>query len=158
MEECGLYEAIKTAFGPEVTVNRKNNSPVTQATSSFIRHNYESEWKEKVVPVDVSMRMKFTQDIAKYFTQNPEKIYEFISDMLNKNSPTSKKTSPDRMIVLNYKNGTVREIDLAHFKENISTNIRVTEKGLVIGNVRIAFSWQNGIGLNNPTIRAYLED
>ena len=84
--------------------------------------------------------MKFTQDIAKYFTQNPEKIYEFISDMLNKNSSTSKKTSPDRMIVLNYKNGTVREIDLAHFKENISTNIRVTEKGLVIGNVRLAFS------------------
>lgn len=62
------------------------------------------------------------------------------------------------MIVLNYKNGTVREIDLAHFKENISTNIRVTEKGLVIGNVRLAFSWQNGVGLNNPTIRAYLED
>jgi hypothetical protein len=158
MEECGLYEAIETAFGSNVTVNRKNNSPVTQTTSSFIRHNYESDWKEKVVPVDASMRMKFTQDIAEYFTQNPEKIYEFISDMLNKNSSTSKKTSPDRMIVLNYKNGTVREIDLAHFKENISTNIRVTEKGLVIGNVRLAFSWQNGVGLNNPTIRAYLED
>ena len=62
------------------------------------------------------------------------------------------------MIVLNYQKNTVREIDLKNFKDNISTNIRSTDKGLVIGNVRIAFSWQNGVGLNNPTIRAYLED
>ena len=47
---------------------------------------------------------------------------------------------------------------MKNFKDNISTNIRATDKGLVIGNVRIAFSWQNGVGLNNPTIRAYLED
>lgn len=158
MEECGLYEAIEHSFGSEIKVNRKNNSPVNQTTSSFIRHNYESVWKKNIVPVDSAMRMKFTQDIANYFSNNPDKIYEFISDILNKNSSTSKKTSPDRMIVLNYKNGIVREIDLAHFKENISTNIRVTDKGLVIGNVRLAFSWQNGVGLNNPTIRAYLED
>lgn len=158
MEECGLYDAIERSFNSDIKVNRNTNSPVNQATSSFIRHNHESVWKENIVPVDSAMRMKFTQDIADYFSNNPDRIYEFISDILNKNSPSSKKTSPDRMIILNYKNKTVREIDLAHFKENISTNIRVTDKGLVIGNVRLAFSWQNGVGLNNPTIRAYLED
>lgn len=63
--------------------------------------------------------------------------------MLEKNSTTSKKTSPDRLVILNYKKGKVREIDLNNFKNNISTNIRVTDKGLVIGNIRLAFSWQN---------------
>jgi hypothetical protein len=158
MDKCGLYEAIEQSFGTIVPVSRKNNSPVSQPNSSFIRHNYESKWKENIVPVDEAMRMKFTEDIANYFTKNPDKVYEFISDILNKKSSTSKKTSPDRLVVLNYNKGKVREIDLKNFKENISTNIRATSKGLVIGNVRIAFSWQNGVGLNNPTIRAYLED
>jgi hypothetical protein len=158
MEENGLYDAIEQSFGSMVSVSRKNNSPVNLASSSLIRHNYQNKWEEKIVPIDKIMRMKFTQDIANYFAQNPDRIYEFISDMLNKNSVTSKKSSPDRLIVLNYRNRTVREINLKTFKDNISTNIRTTDSGLVIGKVRIAFSWQNGIGLNNPTIRAYLED
>ena len=158
MESCGLYDAIEQSFGSIVNVSRKNNSPVSKTSSSLIRHNHKSEWEEKIVPVDKDMRMKFTQDIMNYFAQNPDKVHEFISEMLNKNSATSKKTSPDRMIVLNYKKGKVREIDLKNFKDNISTNIRATDKGMVIGNIRIAFSWQNGVGLNNPTIRVYLED
>lgn len=158
MEKYGLYDALEESFGDMFKISRKNNSPVSQPNSSAIRHNYEKIYKEKIVPVDASMRMAFTRDIAEYFVNNPNMVYEFITDMLEKNSSTSKKTSPDRMIVLNYQKGKVREIDLKNFKENISTNIRATEKGLVVGNVRIAFSWQNGVGLNNPTIRAYLED
>ena len=158
MQECGLYDVLEQNFGSMVSVSRTNNSPINQADSSFIRHNYQSKWEENIVPVDKIMRAKFTADIANYFAQNTNRIYEFMSDVLNKNSATSKKSSPDRLIVLNYRKGSVREIDLKHFKDNISTNIRVTGSGLVIGNVRVAFSWQNGVGLNNPTIRIYLEE
>ena len=158
MEKYGLYNALEQSFGSIVSISRKNNSPVSQPNSSFIRHNYQSDWKDKIVPIDEAMRVKFTQDIANYFIQNPDRVYEFISDMLNKNSSTSKKSAPDRLIVLNYRKKTVQEIDLKNFKDNISTNIQVTKKGLVIGNVRIAFSWQNGVGLNNPTIRVYLKE
>ena len=158
MDSCGLYDALESNFGEMIKVNRKNNSPVSQSNSSFIRHNYKELYEKTIVPVDVAMRTKFTQDIAEFFMKNPDKVYEFISDMLEKNSATSKKTSPDRLVVLNYKKNAIREIDLKHFKDNISTNIRATDKGLVVGNVRVAFSWQNGVGLNNPTIRAFLED
>lgn len=65
---------------------------------------------------------------------------------------------PDRMVVLNYRKGSVHEVNLKNFQDNISTNVRITNTGLVIGNVRVAFSWQNGVGLNNPTIRVFLED
>lgn len=158
MEKCGLYDTIETYFGSEFKVSRTNKSPVSQSNSSKIRHIYSEEYEKNIVPVDEDMRMKFTQDVANYFINNPDKVYEFISDMLNKNSVTSRKSSPDRLIVLNYKKRTVREVDLKNFKDNISTKIRATDKGLVVGNVRVAFSWQNGVGLNNPTIRAFLED
>lgn len=158
MMKYGLYDALEENFGDIVKVNRKTNSPISKPNSSLIRHNYNDLYKKVIVPVDTSMRMKFTQDIADFFANNLDRVYEFINDMLEKNSSTSKKTSPDRLIVLNYNKNTVREIDLKNFKDNISINIRVTEKGLVIGNVRVAFSWQNGVGLNNPTIRVFLED
>lgn len=159
MEKYGLYETIEScSFGSEIKVNRKNNSPVSQETSSFIRHTYEEEYEKIIKPVDEKMRNIFIEDLVNYFSNNPNKVYEFISDMLNKNTITSKKTSPDRLIILNYKKKKVREINLKSFKDNISTNIQNTPKGLVIGNIRVAISWQNGVGLNNPTIRIFLED
>lgn len=158
MEQYGLYDALENAFSSKISISRKNNSPVSQSDSSFIRHNYKDLYETTIVPIDEKMRMKFTQDIAEYFINNPDRIYEFISDMLEKNTLTSQKTSPDRIIILNYNKNSIREINLKDFKDNISTTIQQTEKGLVIGNIRIAFSWQNGIGLNNPTIRIYLED
>lgn len=158
MEKYGLYDAIEKNFKDKgISPNRKNNSPVSQTNSSFIRHNYEQLWKNEIVPVDEAVRHIFIADIANYFSNYSEKIYEFISDMMNKNTATSKKTAPDRLIVLNYAKNKVYEVDLKHFTDNISTNIRITDKGLVIGNIRIAISWQNGIGLNNPTIRIFLE-
>lgn len=157
MEEYGLYQKLEECFGEFVPISRKNNSPVTQSNSSFIRHNHEEEYNKYILPIDAEMREQFTKDIMDYFSNNSDRIYEFISDMLEKNSSTSKKKAPDRMIVLNYFKNKVKEIDLKHFKDNISTNIKATNTGLVIGNIRLAFSWQNGRGLNNPTIRVFLE-
>lgn len=158
MEKYGLYDALEFTFGSKVKISRKNNSPVTIKDSSFIRHNCEEEYEKNIKPVDEKMRSAFIEDLSDYFSNNPSAVYEFISDMLNKNTPTSKKTSPDRLIVLNYKKKKVREINLKTFKDNVSTNIRKTPKGLVVGNIRVAVSWQNGVGLNNPTIRVFLED
>ena len=158
MERYGLYDALNETFGDFVSISRKNNSPVNQANSSYIRHNYEDLYKRTIVPIDTIVRSNFTKDIAEYFIHNPQNIYEFISDMLMKNSGTSKKSCPDRLIIFNYRKNSIKEIDLKHFQDNISTNIKMTDNGLVIGNIRVVFSWQNGVGLNNPTIRIFLEE
>ena len=47
--------------------------------------------------------------------------------------------------------------DIKSLKADI-TQIRFTDKGMVIGNIRIAIGWQNGNGLNNPTIRVFLQE
>ena len=156
MLDFGLYEALETHFGDIVPISRKNNSPVSNSSSSLIRHNYNDLYTEHIVPIDSNMRISFTQDIADYFKNNPNELYTFLIDMLTKNTETSQKTAPDRLIVYNYTRNTAKEINLQSFFSNVDSNIRVTDKGLVIGNIRLAFSWQNGNGLNNPTIRVYL--
>ena len=158
MEKYGLYKVLKENFENIVTISTKNNSPISQKDSSYIRHNFQSIYENNIVPIDEMIREEFTKDIANYFLTHVDRVYEFIIDMLEKNTQTSQKSSPDRLIVLNYQKGIVKEINLKHFKDNISNNIRSTPKGLVIGNIRVALSWQNGIGLNNPTIRVYLEE
>ena len=158
MDKYGLYDILEENFSDKIKISRKNNSPVNQKDSSFIRHNYEDIYKNKIVPIDCIMRKEFTSEIGEYFSNNPAAVYDFIMDMLEKNTRTSQKKAPDRLVILNYEKQKVREVNLKNFKDNISTNIKINNKGLVIGNIRIAFSWQNGAGLNNPTIRVFLED
>lgn len=158
MDKYNIYSILENKFGNQIKVSRTNNSPVSQSNSSFIRHNYESFYKNIIIPADAQMRHCFTLDIADYFRNNVEAAYQFVSDMLSKNTSTCFKKMPDRLIVMNYNKKTAKEINLKSFVDNITTTIRVTDKGLVIGNVRIIFAWQNGSGLNNPTIRVFLED
>lgn len=70
---------------------KKNNSPVNQKDSSLIRHNYKDIYETKILPIDITIRKKFTSDLVEYFSNNIEELYEFINDMLEKNSSTSKK-------------------------------------------------------------------
>ena len=156
MDSYGLYDAIDSGSW-NIKANRKNKSPISQPNSSKIRHNYEEEYNEKVIPVDNEMRKKFTEDVAHYFANNPDKIYDFIADMIEKDTETCSKGAPDRLIVFNYKTGKIKEVNLKNILNNISSNVKTNDYSLTIGNVRVAFSWQNGAGLNNPTIRVFLE-
>lgn len=158
MNKYGLYETLENNFGDKFAISRKNKSPVNKEISSKIRHNYKELYKSFVVPVDLNVRKYFISDLVKYFSNNSDKVYEFITDMLNKTTSTCTKMAPDRLIVLNYAKNTIREINLKTFYDNINTNIKKTDAGLIIGNIRIAISWQNGVGLNNPTIRVFLEE
>ena len=156
MEKYGLYEAIDN--GPwNIKANRKANSPISQTNSSFIRHNFLKNYENTVKLIDEKMREEFTKDIANYFINNTNKIYEFINDMISKNTETCQKGAPDRLIIYNYNTDKIKEINLSNFIKNINNNIQATQKGLIFGNIRVVFGWSNGNGLNNPTIRVFLE-
>lgn len=155
MEKYGLYDALEEYFGKEYKISRINNSPVSRDNSSKIRHTFEEIYQEQIVPIDKTVRTEFLRDLATYFSQHPESLYEFVMDMLNKNSATSQKAAPDRLIVYNYIKNTLNEIDIASYA-NQDLTFEITEKGMKIGNIRVAIGWQNGNGLNNPTIRIFL--
>lgn len=158
LHKFGLYEALRNNFSG-LAVSEKNNSPVSMANSSKIRHQFASTYTEKICPIDAAARSAFVQDLRKHFVKHPEDFYSFISDMLYKQSLTSHKKKPDRIIVYNYKKHTISEINLAEIIANLSTyscQNTDTDFSILAGPLRFVFSWQNGCGLNNPTIRTFL--
>jgi hypothetical protein len=76
--------------------------------------------------------------------------------MLSKNIGT--KQLPDKIIVFNYLDKTIRLIDnvtILSFIQN--KQFKKNPLGLVFDNFRVAIGWQNGNGLNNPTIRVFIK-
>lgn len=158
LREFGLYDALKDNFS-NLSISEKNNSPVSMADSSKIRHQFATIYTEKICPIDAAARGAFVQDLRKHFVENPNDFYGFVSDMLYKQSLTSHKKKPDRIIVYNYKKHTISEINLAEIITNLSTySCQNTDAdfSILAGPLRFVFSWQNGCGLNNPTIRTFL--
>lgn len=155
MTKFGLYDTIAKYFS-NVTINKNNNSPVNIKTSSMIRHSTNEEGKEAIIQTDKKMREAFVEDLAQYFNDNPDMAYNFIQDMLNKvRLKTKISYKPDRFIVYNYDKDSITEINLQDIQLN-TKNIQNTNLGLLIGPLRIQIGWQNGTGLNNPTIRVFI--
>ena len=160
MIDFGLLQTLEELFGDVYKISRTNKSPVNQATSSAIRDNYEDLYNEKIVPIDYQLRKTLTEDVYNYFMNNPEQAQIFLNDMINKVTlrTTSTKTKPDHLIVFNYDKETISEIDCNSFKSD-SIDPETTYKsdlGFVLNGIRFAFSWQNGAGLYNPTIRVFV--
>lgn len=154
MTKAGLYEAIETYF-PEVKVSRKNNSPVNQATSSQIRHSGNEEGNNKILEADKKARKLFIKDLADFFKNNKEATNTFFQDMINKLKINDNEYHcPDRIIVYNYEKDTIDELNMSDY--NTLNQVSNTDFALIIGNLRLQIGWQNGNGLNNPTIRVFL--
>ena len=82
--------------------------------------------------------------------------YKFIYDIITKNT-NGKKTIPDSIIIYNHKKEEIMEINKEYLTQLLDNNIiKLTGTSICFGKVRITFSWQNGVGLNNPTIRVFI--
>lgn len=160
MINFGLLKALEETFGDIYTISYTNKSPVNQATSSAIRHNYEAIYNEKIIPIDYELRKSLTKDFYNYLMNNPEQAQTFLNDMINKVTlrTTSTKKKPDHLIVFNYDKKTISEIDCNSFKNDFidSETTYQSDLSFVLNGIRFAFSWQNGAGLYNPTIRVFV--
>lgn len=155
MAKFHLRETIEKYF-PDIPVSYTNNSPVNQDNSSKIRHSTKNGYEE-IKKIDEEMRAAFIQDLAKYFQANPEQAQIFYKDMINKRKLSQQKeTAVDRFIVYNYNKNTITEINLDEIRANPADTIYSNNLGFCIGGLRIQIGWQNGNGLNNPTIRVFL--
>ena len=75
--------------------------------------------------------------------------------MITKNA--SGKHIPKRLIVFNRSKETITEYTrekLTKLTEN--DIIELNGYSITFGGVRVTFAWQNGTGLNNPTIRVFI--
>lgn len=153
MKKYNLYDTIRKYF-PLITVSETNNSPVNQKNSSLIRHSDNEEGKKAICQKDEEIRKIFIQDLTTYFKENPDLAYDFAKNMLNKVKLRTKNSyKPDRFIVYRYDKKLISEINLQDI--SLNTDIENTDFGLIIGPLRMQIGWQNGNGLNNPTIRIF---
>ena len=139
-----------------VEVNFNNISPVSMATSKNIRHN-NTELYRQIIDIEKVYRLKYVALLHQYLTSNIEARLQFIKNLITK--AASNKNMPDRLIVFNHDAKWIKEFN----KQDILTrlvddNLTLSGGTIKMYGVHFTIGWQNGTGLNNPTIRVFLEE
>lgn len=138
-----------------IEVNFNNVSPVSMVTSKNIRHNNPELYKQ-IIDIEKDYRLRYAAALHQYLMSNAEARLQFIKNLITKEA--SNKNMPDRLIVFNHDTKWIREFN----KQDILT--RLVDDNLILSGgtikmygVHFTIAWQNGTGLNNPTIRVFLE-
>ena len=94
--------------------------------------------------------------VYNYLNDNPDKRYIFIKDMITKMA--SNKETPDRLVVFSHSHKWIREFKKTEILSLVRDDSFILSGVTIkIPGVHFTFGWQNGTGLNNPTIRVFLE-
>ena len=148
----GYYDELS---GMGIGVNTNNVSPVSMLVSKDIRHTKPELYKQ-VVAAEKTYRLNYVMSLYQFLIDNNEARLQFVKNLITKEA--SNKNMPDRLIVFNHANKWIREFN----KQDILT--RLDNDGLSVSGgtikmygVHFTIAWQNGTGLNNPTIRVFLE-
>ena len=168
MEKMNYFTLLKEIFGNKV--NMTANSPISQDLSSDFRKKETELYKNKILPADKIIRKTFVDDLVNYFKQpeHYDDLQLFGHQMLTKETLTSQKRNPDYVSVYGYKDNKIRRI---YPNEILKPNepITITQEETIdrkkeavfsikLNNIiRVQIGWQNGTGLNNPTIRVFIE-
>lgn len=165
--EHGYYDEVSELLekeGIDFRPDPGRNSPFTQAQGKVIRGN--KELYKKIQAVEERCRLAYvSEEIAPKVFEDQEALGSFVRSIAHKDThlEDSVKDIPDEIIAVDRKNHTVSTIGSEEVKrlfapsENGEYTFDMKNKGVTVnGTFRIAFGWQNGTGLNNPTIRAFL--
>lgn len=131
----------------------KNFSPVSREESSLFQDR--DEYKE-LQKIDKVMRKEYVENLYNFLISNPDKLKLFMADIVSKN--VSNKEMPEEVVIFNH----IKKEFMSFTKEDIikkinSKTIKKTSLGLVLDGFRVQIGWQNGTGLNNPTLRVFLK-
>lgn len=136
-------------FGKQVY---DNTSPVTMAQSKEFRYKNIKEYEE-LKKIDKAWRKKYVDYIYNELVSNKQLFNKFVKSLLNKS--ITNECCPDFIFYMNHEDQNIGFFDIRSIKD-ISLQLSKTELGLNLGKLRIAISWQNGTGLNNPTVRVFI--
>lgn len=119
-------------------------------------NEYQNILFDELTELELPIRQKWVKSIIKYFENNPEEVIRLYNIILTK--AASDKQTPDYYLVYNYTNKTAEitsAMDLATDDIKLKTSDEDTVS-FIVGNFRLTFAWQNGTGLSNPTVRAFI--
>lgn len=119
-------------------------------------NEYQNILFDELTELELPIRQKWVKRIIKYFENNPDEIIRLYNIVLNK--AASDKQTPDYYLVYNYTKQTAEitsALELATDDIKLKTSDEDTVS-FIVGNFRLTFAWQNGTGLSNPTVRAFI--
>ena len=153
----------KVLYSPQILLKDKinilNESPVSEKMSSNIQKN-EIEWYKKYSKKESIAREKLVSHVVTVLKNNPEVAAKFLSDIVSKK--INCKKMPDQLIVYNHEQQKITFVydnkELKNMCNDYTVKQTTRQKlGFYLGNFRIQIGWQNGAGLNNPTIRVFIK-
>ena len=130
-----------------------NSSPVSMEISSKIQ---KLPIYSLIQAKDKQIRKDYVKELYEYLSDNTSLVNKFLSDILSKNC--SNKQAPDRLLIFNYSTKEITDYN-QNFILSLMNNKKIKNAGLslVFDDIRVAIGWQNGSGLNNPTLRAFIK-
>lgn len=147
-----VYPFLETYFGKAIY---DNISPVSMEQSSKFRHNYPKLYQQ-LKSYDIESRVNYVSDLYDFLVDNPDKLSQLINDSINKTY--SGKNAPDALLIFNYITKKTEIINKNTINSLKNNNIfKKTKLGLKFSHFNINIGWQNGCGLNNPTIRVFIK-
>lgn len=146
-----LRDYLSQFFGDSVY---NNTSPCTMEQSHEIRHNMPDVFEE-VRNIEIPLRRKYVKYLINFFKNNPDEACNLYNIIVSK--AASNKATPDYYLIYNY-NKNEAEIFEANDLISMDTEFKGKEDVVtfIVGNFRVVLGWQNGTGLCNPTVRAFI--
>ena len=154
MIKYGVYDLLVPYFGDSVF---EGKSPITDAKeASAFSKKYADFYKKVYLPKEHEARAAYVQMVYEFFSNNPEALDTFVQDMLTK-APAGKHI-PDLLLIYHY---DLDEIVTFTKEEILNMSGEIFEKRrdftFQLKGFHITIAWQNCTGLNNPTIRVFID-
>lgn len=155
LKKIGYLDFLYNLFPNMVNIN--NSSPVSQENSSLIRKQYTEIYKKEILPREKEARKEYVKELYQAIKNDRNLQIKIAQDMISKE--VSNKKSPDRLIIFNHetKNITVVEKNEINNYSTSESFKKLKDYTFGFDKFNITIAWQNGTGLNNPTIRVFLK-
>ena len=149
--DYGVLDFLAQYFGEKVY---KNISPVSQDESSEWREKFPHLYEE-LQQIEASAREAYAEYVFNYLIEDDSRIEHFARQMLTKE--TSGKHTPDSIIIYHYDTDKIVEFSKEEIMAMIGSSVSRSGYTFKFTGFHTTIAWQNGTGLNNPTIRVYLD-
>lgn len=148
----GVLDFLSQFFGDKVY---NNLSPVDKKEGSIWRKE-NPELYEQLKKIEAIAREAYVEYVFNYLIEDESHIEDYVRKMLTKEA--SGKHIPDSIIVYHYDTDEIVEISKKEIM-SMTRNLSISRNGYTFkfSGFHTTIAWQNGTGLNNPTIRVYFD-
>ena len=149
--DYGVLDFLAQYFGDKVY---NNLSPVSAKEGSAWSKENPLAYEE-LIAIEAKARDAYVTQVFNYLMEDESRIKYFAQQMLTKE--TCGKHTPDSVIIYHYNTDKLIEFTKEEILSMSDSTMTRSGSTFKFNDFHTTIAWQNGTGLNNPTIRVYLD-